>query len=294
MSRSDRDTIFVEDARVLEHREYPGEQFVIRLSAPETAARARAGSFVHLRCDADIPMRRPLSIMRAQPDEGWVELLYKIVGAGLKSLSRASTGDRLNLLGPIGNGFDVDPARPRAVLIGGGVGIPPLLFLAETLAGRADVDAQVFFGSELPFPFALAESQLPVAAAGDTATHSLALLENWGIPGRLASAAGLDGCYPGFVTELARAWLDSLSAAERNDCLIYACGPEPMLLAAKALASNFSLPAQLCLEEFMACAVGGCAGCAVRVDTPDGPAMRRVCVDGPVFDGASVYNADAA
>lgn len=294
MSRSDRNTIFVEDARVIEHRAYPGGQFVIRLAAPETAARARAGSFVHLRCEADIPMRRPLSIMRANPQEGWIELLYKVVGAGLKGLSHAAVGDELNLLGPIGNGFGIDPARPRAVLIGGGVGIPPLLFLAETLAGRADLRPQVFFGSELPFPFDLVASGLPVAGVGDAATDSLALLEELGVPGRLASAAGLPGCRPGYVTDLARDWLETLDDAERDACLIYACGPEPMLLAAKALAADFGLPSQLCLEEFMACAVGGCAGCAVLVDTDDGPAMRRVCVDGPVFDGASVYNADAA
>jgi len=293
MSRHDRDTIFVEDASVIEHREYPGEQFVIRLAAPETAARARAGSFVHLRCDADIPMRRPLSIMRANPKEGWIELLYKIVGAGLGGLSRARVGEELSLLGPIGNGFEPDPARPVAVLVGGGVGIPPLLFLAETLSGREDAEPRVFFGSELPFPFALATSNLPVAGTDETATYSLALLEEWAVPGRLASAAGLPGCYRGYVTDLARAWLHTLSADELDRCLIYACGPEPMLHAAKALAADFKLPSQLCLEEFMACAVGGCAGCAVRVDTPDGPAMRRVCVDGPVFDGAAVYNAEA-
>jgi dihydroorotate dehydrogenase electron transfer subunit len=156
------------------------------------------------------------------------------------------------------------------------------------------VDPQVFFGSELPFPFALTGSRLPVAGTDEAATDSLALLEEWAVPGRLASGAGLAGCYRGFVTELARNWLETLSADERSQCLIYACGPEPMLLAAKALAKDFGLPSQLCLEEFMACAVGGCAGCAVRVETPDGPAMRRVCVDGPVFDGATVYNADAA
>jgi dihydroorotate dehydrogenase electron transfer subunit len=69
---------------------------------------------------------------------------------------------------------------------------------------------------------------------------------------------------------------------------IFACGPEPMLLAAAQLARDYSLPCQVSLEEFMACAVGGCAGCTVRVNTPSGPAMKRVCVDGPVFDAAMV------
>ena len=90
---------------MLEHRQYPGRQYIIRLAAPQCAATARPGSFVHLRCDPGIPMRRPLSIMRANAAEGWIELLYKVVGAGLRGLSRAEPGDQLSLLGPIGNGF---------------------------------------------------------------------------------------------------------------------------------------------------------------------------------------------
>lgn len=289
MSREHRASIFVEDGVVLEHRQYPGRQFIIRVAAPHCAAHARPGSFVHLRCDPDIPMRRPLSIMRADAGQGWIELLYKVVGAGLRGLSRAEAGDRLNLLGPIGNGFSADPDRPRALLLGGGVGIPPLLFLAESLAGSPDIKPLAFFGSELPFPFELVESHHALDGIGPKATQNLALLESWNIPGRLASAAGLPGCHPGYVTDLARDWLGAQDQGTRQQCCLYACGPEPMLLAAKALAAEFDLPSQLCLEEFMACAVGGCAGCAIRVETADGPAMRRVCVDGPVFDGQTVY-----
>jgi dihydroorotate dehydrogenase electron transfer subunit len=293
MSKAQRDTIFVEDAAVLSHEVFDGDQYILRLAAPQCAARARPGTFVHMRCDADIPMRRPLSIMRSDQQQGWIEVLYKIVGPGLRGLSRAKPGDKLNLMGPIGNGFSIDPKKPRALLLGGGVGIPPLLFLAEKLAGRSDVQPQAFFGSELPFPFPLKASSLPVAGIDATASHSLVMLDSLGVPGRLASAAGLAGCFRGYVTDLARQWLQQLSAEERQQCLLYACGPEPMLLAARQLATEFQLASQLCLEEFMACAVGGCAGCAVRVMTPEGPAMKRVCVDGPVFDGATVYTADA-
>ena len=115
------------------------------------------------------------------------------------------------------------------------------------------------------------------------------LLEDWGIPSRLASLQGYPGCHPGYVTDLARRWLDGLSDEERAEVGVYACGPHPMLEAVVGLARDYGLPVQVSLEEFMACAVGGCAGCVVEVSTPSGPAMKRVCVDGPVFDGYTVF-----
>jgi dihydroorotate dehydrogenase electron transfer subunit len=291
LSRENRGTIYLEDTEVLSHECHAGNQWLLRLAAPRCAERAVPGQFVHLRCDADIPMRRPLSIQRAAEQAGWLEVLYKPVGAGLTALTRVRAGDPINLLGPIGRGFATDPSRSRCVLIGGGVGIPPLLFLAERLAGRPEYSPVAFFGSELPFPFVTRPSPLALPAHAE-ATHSLDLLDDWGVPGRLASNAGLPGCYRGFVTGLARQWLGGLSPTELAACAIYSCGPEPMLLAAQRLAREFGLPSQLCLEEYMACAVGGCAGCAVEIHTTAGPAMRRVCVDGPVFDGYSVYPAE--
>jgi dihydroorotate dehydrogenase electron transfer subunit len=200
-------------------------------------------------------------------------------------------GDELSILGPIGNGFDPDPVRPVAVLIGGGVGIPPLIFLGERFKDAANGPWQpvAFFGSEIPFPFEVRDSTLPLDGGPETATSALGLMETWKIPSRLASTAGMAGCYHGFVTDLAREWISDRDAADLARMTIYACGPEPMLRAATGVAREFSIPSRLCLEEFMACAVGGCAGCAVLVTTDKGPAMRRVCVDGPVFGGDSVY-----
>jgi dihydroorotate dehydrogenase electron transfer subunit len=301
MNQSHRNTICVENAEVLEQTAYPSEQFILRLFAPECAKRAIPGSFVHIRCDADIPMRRPLSIMRADVAEGWIEVLYKIVGTGLLALSRLKPGESVNILGPIGNGFASDPKRPLAVLIGGGVGIPPLLFLGEHLhslfqdTGAWGASPEIpgrpvaFFGSEIPFPFVLEENARPLPGAPTDATAAIKLMEDWTIPSRLATTAGYSGCYDGYVTDLAKLWLESLDTDMLERVLIYACGPEPMLRAVTTLAREFAVPSQLCLEEFMACGVGGCAGCAVEVRTENGPAMRRVCVDGPVFPGDSVY-----
>ena len=290
MTRSHRGTIFLEDGKVLSHASFTGDQHMLRIAAPQAAVRAAPGQFIHLRCDDDIPMRRPLSIQRADSQGGWIEVLYKPIGPGLRALKRVHEGDRLSLLGPIGQGFRMPPEQgARCVLIGGGVGIPPLLFLAEQLA-KEQVETVAFMGSELPFPYLNQPSEfaLPTPAG---ATHNLSLLEDWGVPGRLASNSDLPGCYSGFVTGLAREWLKKLDDDQLKRCEIYSCGPAPMLQATQALARDFNLPTQLCLEEYMACAVGGCAGCAVELHTADGPAMRRVCVDGPVFDGYEVYPA---
>lgn len=290
-SREHRGTIFVEDATVISQESFPGRQYVLRLAAPETAARATAGSFAHVAVDPSIPMRRPLSIMRVDREAGWIELLYKIHGHGLLHLAARRPGDRVNLLGPIGQGFTPHTARPRALLIGGGVGIPPMVFLAEVLRERADEGFRplAILGSELPFPFRARPSTIVVPGMPDGVIACMPLLDEWGVPSRLTSKAGFPGCHDGYVTDLARLWLVQLDAAALAEVEVFSCGPTPMLQAVAALAREFDVPCQVSLEEYMACAVGGCAGCAVEVQTPDGPAMKRVCVDGPVFDARAVF-----
>ncbi len=285
-----RDTIFLEEAPVLDHRAWPGDQFVLRLEAPKCARAARPGQFVHLTVDPLLPLRRPISIQRVSPQEGWVELLYKVVGKGTALLAEKQPGDRVSLLGPVGRPFEVNHRRP--LLIGGGVGMPPMVFLAEQLSaqGRADdLEPLVILGSEVPFPFEPQDSLLPVAGVPRDLVATHPLLESWGVPCRLASTRPMPGVFRGYVTDLARAWLEALEPEERKEVALFACGPHPMLEAVVALAREYDLPVQVSLEEFMACGVGGCAGCVVEVQTETGPAMQRVCVDGPVFDGYRVF-----
>ena len=289
-AQRNRGTIFVEDGEILTRQEYPGGQFVMRIRAPETAAHAEAGSFVHLSCDEALPMRRPMSIMRAGDD--WIEILFKIVGQGLTLLSHKMPGDVLSVLGPIGKPFVLDPERPNALLIGGGVGIPPMVFVADAMRGDDRFRPVAILGSEIPFPFERKASDLAFPGADASTNSTMPLLESWGVPTRLTSLQDYEGCFEGYVTDLARRWLDAADASTRAGTVIYTCGPTPMLKAVAALAAEYAIPCQVSLEEYMACAVGGCAGCAVRVLLPDGPAMQRVCVDGPVFD-ASVVDWDA-
>ena len=236
-------------------------------------------------------MRRPLSIMRADAAGGWIELLYKVTGAGTRALARTAESSSLSVLGPIGVGFAPHPQRPRVLAIGGGVGIPPMVFLSERLLADGAVPWKplVLMGSELPFPFRIRPSTILVPGIPAEAIGCMPLLDELGVPSRLATRAGFAGCFDGLVTDLARAWLGARTQEQLAEIELFACGPTPMLAATARLAREFALPCQVALEEFMACAVGGCAGCAVAVRTAQGTAMKRVCVDGPVFDAAAVF-----
>jgi dihydroorotate dehydrogenase electron transfer subunit len=283
-----RDTIFLENAKILRHDSFPGDQYVLRLHAPKCATCALPGSFAHLQCDPALPLRRPLSIMRTDVEAGWVEFLYKTVGIGTHALSRRSPGESLSVLGPIGRPFTLEKARPRTLLLGGGVGIPPMIFLADSLRTDKHWQPVVFMGSEVPFPFTARPSNFLLPGMPNGVIASMPLLEDWSIPSRLASLQGYPGCHHGYITDLARHWLDALFESQRAEVSVFACGPHPMLAAVAALAHDYDLPCQVSLEEFMACGVGGCAGCTVEISTPTGPAMKRVCVDGPVFDAQTV------
>lgn len=285
-----RGTINIEDAKILINDAYAGDQYLMRLQAPLTAAEAKPGSFIHLACDASLSMRRPMSIMRTDPAAGWIELLYKTHGQGTKLLAQRQIGEAISLLGPIGTPFKLQDYRKQTLLIGGGVGIPPMVFLAEHIKDTAQgIRPFVIMGSEVPFPFTPKPSQLLMPDVPEGTIACMPLLEDWGIPSRLTSLQGFAGCYQGYVTDLARYWLDSLDEATRAELEVFCCGPTAMLSAVAKLTQEYNLPCQVSMEEYMACAVGGCAGCVVRVETDSGPAMQRVCVDGPVFDAKAVF-----
>lgn len=290
MNKPHRGTINVEQAKIIAHEKYPGEQYILHVHAPTIAAEAKAGSFVHIQCDPALPMRRPISIMRTDVSSGMVDFLYKAVGEGTKKLAQRKQGETIDLLGPIGKPFELHSQYKRPLLIGGGVGMPPMIFIAEQLKKqRADYQPFMILGSEVPFPFSAQPSQFIIPGVPSDVTATMPLMEDWNIPCRLASLQDYPGVHQGYVTELARLWLQALDEEQRKEVEIFSCGPHPMLQAVADLAAEFNIPCQVSLEEFMACAVGGCAGCVVEVKTEQGPAMKRVCVDGPVFDAQQVF-----
>ena len=291
MSKPHRNTIFVEDVTILSRQSFPGQQYIFKFAAPKCAHAAQPGQFIHLACDVNVPMRRPLSIMRASAEQGSIEMLCKVTGAGLAALVEKPIGSTVSMTGPIGRGFIAHADKPRTVLIGGGYGVPPMIFLAETLSRRDDVQWKplVFMGSELPFPFRTRPSTIMVDGMPAGVIAALSDLDEQGIPSRLSSRADFPGCHAGMVPELASAWLATLNDETLKEVELFVCGPTPLLKATTRIARQFGVACQVSVEEYMACAVGGCAGCAVQVYTPQGPVMKRVCVDGPVFDAYSIF-----
>lgn len=288
-NKTHRGTIFVEDAEILSHHAHAGDQYVIRLQAPQCASHAQAGSFVHIRCSELMLMRRPLSLLRSNPQAGWIEILYKVLGEGTRELAKRQVGEQLSIMGPIGNPFTPHAEKSLPVLLGGGVGMPPMIFLALEMQRNKSHNPLVILGSEVPFPFTHKPSKIMIPGIPDGVIAAMPLLDDLNIASRLTSLQGYAGCHDGFVTDLARNWLDKLDHSERSKVEFFACGPHLMLEAVAKLAKEYDLPCQISLEEYMACAVGGCAGCTVAITNDDGVSMKRVCVDGPVFDAYQVF-----
>lgn len=209
----------------------------------------RAGQFVNIALEGCF-LRRPVSICDAE--DGRVCIVYKVVGEGTAMLKGMTSGMSLDLLLPLGNGFDLSAAGVRPLLIGGGVGVPPLLLLAKRLAERG-IQADVILGFNSAAEIILAEE---FRAAGCDVT--------------IATADGSEGC-KGFVTDAA-----DLIGADRRNSYFYACGPKPML---RALQQRLSLAGEMSLEERMGCGFGVCMGCTCKT----GKGSKQVCTDGPVF-----------
>ena len=254
----------------VQHREAVTSCHVLlRLEAPEVAAAARPGQFVHVRVSdtCDPLLRRPFSVMQAVPSRGLIDLLVQIVGRGSEQVAAAVPGQRLSLLGPLGEPFPLPPPGPRLFLVAGGVGVAPLLFLAETLArSSGDHDLTGLFGA-----------------------RTEALLCCWQeLAGRCRefTAVTEDGSVgtPGLVTDVLAEQLDGTP----GEAVVYACGPGPMLAAVAADCRERGVAAFVSLERWMGCGVGACLGCVVPSARPAGPRYLRVCADGPVFAAADL------
>ena len=287
---TNKDIIFEEKAEIVDQVKFEADQFVTIVKAEKSSQTAKPGQFAFVECGGDTLLRRPLSYLRSSKEDGTVEFMYKTVGHGLESLSRLKKGDEIKIMGPIGNGFAIPSGKKSAILIGGGVGIPPVLFMGEEITKiNGGIDLVAFFGSEIPFPFETCDSDLVMPGLDFSVNKTIDDMEKLGIPCRLSSQAGYEGCHSGYVTELAKSFIETLSDGEKTETIIYACGPESMLKAVAKLAKDDQLDCVLSLEEYMACAIGGCAGCTVKVLEDGHERMKRVCVDGPVFDAEQLY-----
>jgi len=231
-------------------------------------------------------LRRPFSIAdRWTGSDGSVRLsvISRAVGLGTRWLERLHPGDTLNLTGPLGRGFRLPPHDMPVVMIGGGVGIPPLLYLARRLWERGWQDVTAVFG-------ATTGALLPLTLSAQPATDGapkccVVLPADAPFSAVVTTDDGTVGL-PGRVTDGLKAWCARRAPADRP-ALVYACGPERMLKAVAQLTRELSLPCQLCVERNMGCGVGTCLSCVVRrcdARRPEGWSWALACTDGPVFE----------
>jgi len=239
------------------------------ISASELAATASPGQFVMLAMNDSIDpfLRRPFGIAGIDRDGGAIRLIYQVVGRGTGDMSGWEPGRRIDLLGPLGNGFTWDERLRRAILVGGGMGIAPLLPLAEALRA-CDVEVDVFIGAR----------SMDLLLGQDT-------FSKYGCQVHFATEDGSGGV-TGFVTlPLEEHLRKHVSVAPM--CTLFACGPTPLLKAVAGLCDTYKIEAQLSLEERMGCGFGACMGCSVQVMPAEGAAVnKRVCCEGPVFSAA--------
>jgi len=234
-------------------------------------------------------LRRPLSLAGRRDVERGVELdiIYSVVGTGTRWLSGAAVGDAISVLGPLGNAFTISDDKPRAVLVGGGVGIPPMIYLASAMqdAGKT---ATAFCGARSAG--ALPVTIDPDAGISDTGAPGRCVDEfsRFGVESVIATDDGSLG-WGGFVSEPVEAWLDSLDDPGRG-AVVYACGPEPMMHAVADICFARGVECQVSLERHMACGMGTCQSCICRTvsDTQQGWSYKLCCTDGPVFDAREI------
>jgi dihydroorotate dehydrogenase electron transfer subunit len=266
-----------EDAEVLDHQEVAEGTFRLQLHCPRIALTARPGQFLMLAVHkgTDPLLKRPFSFHRTLPEEGLVEILYRVVGQGTWRLSQCSPGTRLNLLGPLGNGFTLpEKDNPSIALIAGGIGIAPLhemmVQLTSSPAGPIRRAIHLFYGARTAAELIPTE---PYESMGITIHHS--------------TDDGSLG-YEGTVTRLFELWAEG---KRLQPVPLYACGPLVMLHRVAMWSLAHKAPAQLSLESLMACGIGACLGCALPAPHPDDPMSDHylhVCKDGPIFEAGSI------
>ncbi len=240
------------------------------LEAPQIAAQARAGQFVSLYCrDRDRLLPRPISICEINRDEGLLRLVYRVAGAGTEEFSELTAGDGVEVLGPLGNGFPTEGSRP--LLIGGGIGIPPMLQLARSLTERSSGGSSAGITAVLGYR----DSQLFLKEEFEACARV-----------EIATDDGSVGTRGTVIDAVMEKGLCGASDGVAPVDVIYACGPVPMLRGVKKFGLEQGIPVYLSMEERMACGVGACLGCvcqSVEVDSHSKVRNKRVCKDGPVF-----------
>jgi dihydroorotate dehydrogenase electron transfer subunit len=261
--------IFQKKVEILHHVEVAPGYFRMGLAFPELAEIARPGQFVMVKVPGQhIPLlRRPFSVHNRFDENGHVqgfELLYKVVGQGTTAMSEMQTGETLDVLGPLGNGFSYPEGMQDVFLVAGGIGIASIYYLALDLKEHHTVKSKVFLGG---------------CSAGD-------ILCRKDLESMCEVHITTEDCSLGEAGVITSLIEKALESDEKPD-MMYACGPQAMLKKLADIAVAFDVPCQISLETIMACGFGVCLGCAVGKADKEG-SYFHACTDGPVFDSRAV------
>ena len=251
--------MLLEDSKIMIHENLVKDQYLMEVLCPQIAAVAAPGQFVHISCgtegSTDPLLRRPISIHKINKKKGTIELYYLVVGKGTTLLSQRLADDNISVMGPLGRGFELNIQEQKAILVGGGMGIAPLLALAEELKLQ---------GKEVIVLLGAADAQ---------GLNRSKAFEEFGQVIEVTQDGSLGK--KGLVTEHLTSLID------KGNTVIYSCGPEGMLKAVVEIADQLNVPCQISLEASMACGVGACLGCTCVSGVKGG--YPKVCKDGPVF-----------
>ncbi|MCL2456011.1 MAG: dihydroorotate dehydrogenase electron transfer subunit [Defluviitaleaceae bacterium] len=265
---------FFTQSLVISNEKIAPEIFSLKLRAPEVAQIARAGQFAMIYLNrGEMLLPRPISFCDADGDA--LELVFHVVGAGTAALSQTQTGAQIKILAPLGNGFSVEKNSRRVAIVGGGIGTPPLFFLAKTLAARG-IEFDIFLGfRDTPI---LIEKFKKILHETSSLHEGNNLHETNLSRGNIfiATENGSVG-HHGRVTDI----LESRGVYDE----IFSCGPVPMLRAIADFARKTNTPCKVSVEERMACGLGTCVGCVVKIAGE----YVRICREGPVFDAEKIF-----
>lgn len=237
------------------------------LYCPKIADIALPGQFINILCSC-YTLRRPISICGIDKEDGCIRIVFEIRGQGTEWLASLDIGDKMDITGPLGHGFTIDKNK-RTILIGGGIGVPPLLSIAKH-TGK-NTTALLGFRSK--------ENEILIRD-----------FIGYGSKVMVATDDGSDG-YHGFVTALLERLLfeQLLNENQPKYDIIQACGPRPMLKITACIAEKYNIKCEVSLEERMACGIGACLVCACKTKDKSGEEhYSHVCKNGPVFDAKEV------
>ncbi|MBU0634745.1 MAG: dihydroorotate dehydrogenase electron transfer subunit [Candidatus Omnitrophica bacterium] len=272
--------LYQKQAFIVENKQIAPAVYKLKADIPGLAGHLKAGQFLHLRIGEsyDPLLRRPFSVYKIENQKGngrkLICIIYKVIGRGTKILSQKTKGELLNVLGPLGNGFDFigTGLKNRPVfLVAGGMGVAPLFFLASMMIKKTKPDFKknviIFIGSPNRQELVLTKE-----------------FDELGFKIQLSTDDGSRG-FKGYVCELLENYLKKKKVFPLRP-YVYACGPNNMLKALDALAGKYRLDGQISVDKMMGCGVGACLGCVVKVkDNCNGQEAKykRICKDGPVF-----------